>query len=64
MINILPFIKQLRESGIYHPYVKDRNKFLFSMVHPREKKKETRLKLNLEGVFTVNSFTCLASIFS
>ena len=60
MLNILPFIKQLRESGIYHSYVK----FLFSMVHPRKKKKETRLKLNLEGVFTVNSFTCLASIFS
>ena len=64
MINILPFIKQLRESGIYHPYVKDRTKIVFSMVLPTEKKKETKLKLNLERVFTVNSFTCLASIFS
>ena len=29
-----------------------------------EKKMETKLKLNFEGVFTVNSFTYLASIFS
>ena len=64
MINILPLYYVIKESGIYHPYVKDRTKFLFSMVLPTKKKMETKLKLNFEGVFTVNSFTYLASIFS
>ena len=37
MINILPLYYVIKESGIYHPYVKDRNKFLFSMVLPTKK---------------------------
>ena len=64
MITILPLYYVIEESGIYHPYVKDRTTtFVFNGAF-YEKKMETKLKLNLEGVFfTVNRFTCLPSIF-
>ena len=64
MINILPLYYVIKESGVYHPYVKGRTTTVVFNGASYEKKMETKLKLNFEGVFTVNSFTCLASIFS
>ena len=64
MINILPLYYVIKETGIYHPYVIGRSTTAVFNGASYEKKMETKLKLSFEGVFTVNSFTCLAFIFS